>query len=382
MATRRFSIKIARLLSAVNLHIVPLSANSFQSFRPPAYPALCDVAMLERWRQGLLCIVALLIIGASAHATYGSMQVEVTMGGDAITASQSAASESVMSERATDANLQIVADSTGDVIAVGRTIVVRGAIAKGVIVLGGDCIVEGRVEGDVGTIGGSVIQRAGSYIGGDVIALGGTYHHGRTAPGRNPASTTIMVAGYEDALRDAFREPSSVFAPRLTVVYLIQRLFAAGFWFVAGLGLTWIAPGAISRAAARLQLTSLRVAVIGFLSAVVMICGVSVTLRFLPAWLSTLVALMAFCLMAGAYLFGRIVVQAATGRLLQRLVLRRFTAPRARDSELVALLAGALFWVGALSVPYIWALLIFALLIVSLGLTLTARHQVKWWRES
>ncbi len=348
--------------------------------------------MPDGWRQCVLCIIALLIIGASAHATYGSIQIEVMTGEAAIAASERetnvrAADEISTSQAArlatrTNENVQIVAGSAGDVIAVGRTVVVRGAVAKGVIVLGGDCIVEGRVEGDVGTIGGSVIQRPGSYIGGDVIALGGTYHHGRTAPGRNPASTTIMVAGYEDALRDAFREPSSVFAPRLTVVYLIQRLFAVGFWFVAGLGLTWIAPGAISRAAARLQLTSWRVAIIGFLSAVVMICGVSITLRFLPAWLSTLVGLMAFCLMAGAYLFGRIVVQAATGRLLQRLVLRKFTTPRTRDSEVVALLAGALFWVGVLSVPYIWAVLIFALLIVSLGLTLTARHQVKWWHES
>ena len=41
--------------------------------------------------------------------------------------------------------------------------------------LGGDVIVEGVVEGDVATIGGSVIQKAGSRIGGDVIVLGGTY---------------------------------------------------------------------------------------------------------------------------------------------------------------------------------------------------------------
>jgi len=92
--------------------------------------------------------------------------------------------------------------------------------------------------------------------------------------------------------------------------------------------------------------------------------------------------LMAFCLMAGAYLFGRIVVNAATGRLLQRLVLRKLNIQNAGNSELVALFAGALFWVAALSVPYIWAVLVFGLLIVSLGLTLTARHRVTWWRES
>ena len=36
-------------------------------------------------------------------------------------------------------------------------------------------IVEGRVEGDAAAIGGSVFQREGSYIGGDVIVVGGKY---------------------------------------------------------------------------------------------------------------------------------------------------------------------------------------------------------------
>jgi len=44
-------------------------------------------------------------------------------------------------------------------------------------------------------------QREGARIGGDVIVLGGIYHHGKAAPDRDPKSVTIMYAGYEDQLR-------------------------------------------------------------------------------------------------------------------------------------------------------------------------------------
>ena len=76
--------------------------------------------------------------------------------------------------------------SEGDVFGMGRSVEVRGLIKKGVIAFGGDVLVEGRVEGDVAAIGGSVVQREGSYIGGDVLVFGGAYHHGKTAPARQP----------------------------------------------------------------------------------------------------------------------------------------------------------------------------------------------------
>ncbi len=324
---------------------------------------------LKRWQNFFFITTLLSLILLSAHAASGATLVQINEDGVSVS--------HVSDDSIPPSDAMIVdGENTGDVVAVGRSIVVRGRVGKGVTVLGGDAIVEGHVAGDVGSIGGSVVQREGSYIGGDVIVVGGTYHHGRTAPGRNPQSTTVMVAGFEDELRDAFREPTSLLKPQFSGVYLVQRLLAVLFWFVISLGMAWSAPTAISRAAARLQLTSWRVAIIGFVSAVVMLCGVSVMLRFLPAWFSTIIGLMVFLLLMCAYLYGRVVVQAATGRWLQRVLLAEH-----RQSESTALFIGALFWVALLSLPYVWSVLSVALLIVSLGLVLTARYRVGWQRE-
>src|SRR5207253_10362705 len=70
------------------------------------------------------------------------------------------------------------------VFGLGQSIRITGTVKEGAIAFGGDVIVEGSVDGDVAAIGGSVIQREGSRIGGDVIVLGGIYHHGKAAPDR------------------------------------------------------------------------------------------------------------------------------------------------------------------------------------------------------
>ncbi|MBA3806690.1 MAG: hypothetical protein H0X14_13385, partial [Acidobacteria bacterium] len=182
---------------------------------------------------------------------------------------------------------------SGDVFGLGRSVEIRGHVEHGAISFGGDVIVVGRVEGDVATIGGSVIQREGSFIGGDVIVIGGAYHHGKRAPGRNPSSTTLMIAGYEQELREVMRDPSTLLTPRWSLLYVGMRILAVLFWFIVSLALTAATPGAVSRAAARLQLTNVRVAVIGFLSAIVVAFGVPLSLRVLPTMVSVLVVITA-----------------------------------------------------------------------------------------
>jgi hypothetical protein len=273
------------------------------------------------------------------------------------------------------APLVVEGQESGDVFGLGRSVEVRGHVKHGAISFGGNVIVTGRVEGDVATIGGSVIQREGSYIGGDVMVIGGAYHHGKGVPGRNPASTTIMIAGYEQELREVMRDPSTLLKPRWSLFYFGMRVLAILFWFIVSLALTAATPGAVSRAAARLQLTNLRVAVIGFLGAVVVALGVPLSLRVLPTMVSVLVVITAVLFLTFAYLFGRVVIHAATGRWLQRLML-----DEGKHSESVALLLGAAFWAIVLSLPYVWPLVVAGLLVTSLGLALTARYRVGWKR--
>ncbi|MFN2576490.1 MAG: hypothetical protein ABR607_02250 [Pyrinomonadaceae bacterium] len=258
------------------------------------------------------------------------------------------------------------------VFGMGQSIRITGTVNEGAIAFGGDVIVEGVVNGDVAAIGGSVIQRDGARIGGDVIVLGGVYHHGKAAPDRDPKSVTIMYAGYEDQLRRVMREPFSVLQPQFSAVFFGTRLLAILIWFGVALALTGAMPNTVSRAVTRLQLTSLRVALIGFMGTVVITLGVLGSLWLLPSIFGVAISLMALLLAVTATVFGRVVIVASTGRWLQRRLWPQL------QSESVRLLLGVTFWIVLSSIPYVWPLVQAGLLVASLGLALTARYRVGW----
>lgn len=262
------------------------------------------------------------------------------------------------------------------VYSLGRSLRINGTAKNGAFALGGDVIVQGTVDGDVAAIGGSVIQLEGARINGDVMVVGGSYRHLDKDPNRNPASQTIMYAGYEQELRNLMRNPTDLLSPRWSAAYIGFRILAILFWFIVSLALTAAMPGTISRGIARLQLTSLRVGVIGFLGAVAIGPGALLALRYLPTPLSVVVGLMAFLLILVAWLFGRVIIYAATGRWLQRKFLKL-----GKNSEAVALLLGTIFWITLSSLPYVWPGVVAVILVMSLGLALTARYRVGWKRN-
>src|SRR5436305_2276359 len=194
-----------------------------------------------------------------------------------------ASAQPTSSEHPGDPHARVIEGvSSTTVFGMGQSIRITGTVKEGAIAFGGDVIVEGSVDGDVAAIGGSVIQREGSRIGGDVIVLGGIYHHGKAAPGRDPQSVTIMYAGYENELRHVMREPFSLLHPRLTPAFLGMRLLAVLFWLIISLALTAVMPNTVRRAVARLQLTSLRVALIGLLGSIAITIGVVACLLVFP----------------------------------------------------------------------------------------------------
>jgi hypothetical protein len=271
-----------------------------------------------------------------------------------------------------------VVDGVSDAMAysVGRSLRINGTVKNGAIALGGDVIIQGTVDGDVAAIGGSVIQLEGARIGGDVMVVGGAYRHTDASPNRNPGGKTIMYGGYEQELRNMMRNPKDLLSPHWSAGYFGFRLLAVLFWFIVSLALTAAMPGTISRGVARLQLTSLRVGVIGFLGALVIGVGVPFALHYLPSPISVLVGLMALLLILIAGLFGRVIIYAATGRWLQRKFIQI-----GRNSESVALLLGTTFWITLSSLPYVWPFVVTVVLVTSLGLALTARYRVGWRRR-
>ena len=264
-----------------------------------------------------------------------------------------------------------------NVYSLGRSLRVNGVVKapNGAIALGGDVIVQGIVEGDVAAIGGSVIQLEGARINGDVMVVGGTYRHADKEPLRTPGAQTIIYSGYEQELRNMMRNPKDLLVPHWSAGYIGFRVLALLFWFIVSLALTAAMPGTISRGIARLQLTSARVALIGFLGAVAIGPGAILSLHYLPTPLSAVVGLMALLLILIAGLFGRVMIYAATGRWIQRIFVKSN-----RNSEAVALLLGTTFWITLSSLPYVWPFVVAVIWVISLGLALTARYRVGWKR--
>ena len=259
-----------------------------------------------------------------------------------------------------------------EIYSFGKTVIIEKE-AKGVLSFGGDIIIKGRVEGDVAAIGGNIIQKEGAFVGGDVIVFGGTYRADSQNPLRNEGKETVMIAMFEQELREFANNPAQILSPSLSWTFLAQRILSVLFWFIISLAITTIAPGAISRAVARFQLSTLKVFAIGFFGFWVTIFAVIAGLKFLPDYLSAIVGLMAFILLILGYVFGRASLQMTVGKLLQK----KFLSEK-RQSETSALLIGVIFWTILLSIPYLWTFALLTLFSASIGLVLTARSSNNW----
>lgn len=262
-----------------------------------------------------------------------------------------------------------------EVYALGKSVIVKGR-AKGVLAFGGDVIVEGRVDGDVATIGGSIIQRADAYVGGDIIAFGGSYKPDAKEPLREAGKETVMFGAFEEELRNVAQNPAQIFAPSFSLAFLAQRLLSILFWFVVTLGVTTLAPGAVSRAVARFQLSSLKVMGLGFFTFLLTTICTIASIRFLPDYLSVILGLMIFFLMIMSYVFGRVALQVSLGKMIQK----RFFAER-NQSETISILIGVFIWTFLLSIPYVWTLALLALFAAGIGLVVTAKAKNAWQKN-
>jgi len=259
-----------------------------------------------------------------------------------------------------------------EVYVIGKSIIVQKR-AKSALAIGGDVTVEGRIEGDVATIGGNVIQKEGSYIGGDIIVFGGAYKPESQKPLREPGKETVTLGVFEEELRNFGQNPSAIFSPSFSVSFLAQRLVVSLFWFVMTLVITTIAPGAVSRAVARIHLSSLKVCALGAAVFLFVTSAIIFGAAALPNYLGATLGLMGVLFLVLGYVFGRVSLQVSLGKMIQK----RFLSENNR-SETLATLFGVLFWTLLLSLPYIWLIALFTVFTFGVGLILTGRSAAKW----
>jgi hypothetical protein len=262
-----------------------------------------------------------------------------------------------------------------EVFSFGKTVIVKKH-AKGVLSFGGDVIVEGKVDGEVATVGGSITQKETAEIGGDVIVFGGTYRPESAKPLRTEGKETIVFGVFEQEFRDLTQNPSQIFSPSFSLGFLAQRLLSILFWFVVSLAFTTIAPGAISRAVARFQLSTLKVFAIGFSAFVFTMILAIGSLSVLPNFFSAVIGLMVFVLLFLAYFFGRVALQVSIGKMMQKHLFSEKS-----QSETLAIFIGVFILTLLLSIPYLWTIALLALFSAGIGLVLTARISNGWQKN-
>lgn len=306
-------------------------------------------------RNRKLILIAFLCAGFLVFSPFEARSVTM------ITFSQEDDGQTIIIENAPEMN----------VISFGKKVVVRGK-AKEVFSWGGDVVVEGTVESDVATLGGSVVQKHDSKIGGAVIVIGGSYRPESAEPIRGPDKETVVFGMFEEEFRDLAKNPSQIFSPAFTPAFFAQRALSALFWFIVTFTFVSLAPGSVSRAIARTNLTPLKVFGIGGGLFALFGLFVIVSLRYMPDYLGAVVSLMAFVLLLLAYVFGRIVLQVSFGKAIQK-----YLGISIARSEPAAILIGVLAWTVILSIPYLWTMAAFALFIAGIGLVATGRsHRV------
>lgn len=255
---------------------------------------------------------------------------------------------------------------------IGKSVVVNKR-AKGVLAIGGDVVIEGRVEGDVAAVGGNVVQKEKAYVGGDIIVFGGAYKPEAAEPLREPGKETVTFGVFEEELRDLGKNPSQILSPTLSLSFVAQRVILALFWFVMSLVIATLAPGAVSRAVARINLSLLKVCAVGGTALVLLMALMIGGALVLPDYLSATVGLMGILVLVLGYVFGRVALQVSIGKLFQKYFLGE-----ASRSETLATLIGVVVWTLLLSLPYLWLIALFAIFVTGIGLVLTGRVSTRW----
>ncbi len=284
----------------------------------------------------------------------------------------------IISAQTTDSEIEtvIIENAEGsEIFAQGKNVIVRNK-AKGVLVLGGDITIEGEISGDVATIGGSIYQSEGSYIGGDVVVFGGEFKGLTGKNSRGKESHTLMYEGYENELRDLMRDPKQFLAPEFSLSFFFQRALSVLFWFIISFAVTMIAPNAVSRSITRISIVPTKILLLGVLAILLLVTASLLGLEFLPSILGVVISLMSFIFVMMAYVFGRVGIQAGIGKW----VMRQYYGGE-RGSESISLLCGTVILTLALSLPYIWVLILLLLFVASLGIVLSANRTNRWQKS-
>lgn len=224
----------------------------------------------------------------------------------------------------TQTPIQVVQGATqlGDLVAMSRSVEVRGNVDGSLVSLFGDVTVEGRISGDMVLLGGRGVIRGPGRVDGRVLAFGGdlTFASG-ASPSASIGGRLFTISAMETEFLAELRT-SPLVSAAVSPLLLSLRLFVLAIWLAAGLALLFIKPRRVACAADH---ATRHVPLLAALGAIAFLTGLllsTLVVAVLPARLAVTLVLATLLILGVAKAFGLAALFLLVGRALTRGVTR------------------------------------------------------------
>jgi carbonic anhydrase/acetyltransferase-like protein (isoleucine patch superfamily) len=222
---------------------------------------------------------------------------------------------------------------TGDVVVLGREILLEGELEGNAVLVGGaTAVVSGRIRRDLILLGSGATIKRGAVIDGDVLAVGGSLTfeeipggHSSNATGSATSSQVggrIRTITALEAAVVSELETSPLTSGKSSPLVLSFRLFLLFCWLVVSFGLLFLAPRPVLRAVdgARGRLAFL--AALGATAVLTAVFLAAFALSVLPARFALVLGVALLVALAAAKIFGLAVLFVVLGRRATRRAVR------------------------------------------------------------
>ena len=252
----------------------------------------------------------------------------------------------------------------GDVVALGKKILLEGDLAGSLVLIGNaDARVGGRIHRDLILLGSSATIKRGARIDGDVLSVGRSLTFEEESPVPSSSSSRHPQVGGHIRTISALEaaalseiETSPLTAGKSSPLVLSFRLFLLFAWLAVSFGLLFLAPRRLLRAADDAPGRIAFLAALGATAVLTAFFLAAFALSVLPARPALAVGAALLAALAAAKIFGLAVVFVVVGRRITKGAPRRsllFGDPAALAVGL--LLLGLLSLLPALG-PILWGL--------------------------
>ncbi len=249
------------------------------------------------------------------------------------------------------------ASRSGDLVALGKSILLEGELEGSLVLVGGGrARVSGRIGRDLILLGANATIARGARIDGDVLALGGKITFEENSSAASSVRGRIRTITALEAAVVSELETSPLTSGKTSPLVLSFRLFFLFCWLVVSIGLLFLAPRPVLRAADEARGRLAFLAAVGATAVLTAVFLAAFALSVLPA---------RFALALGVALLGALAAAKIFGLAVLFVVLGRRATRRAVRGDLLfgdpAALAAGLLLLGLVSLvpvagPLVWGL--------------------------